>query len=45
VTLYAVDGMGHVWPVGARDTVDATSLVVHAAATAVLPAADGSGSA
>ena len=41
VTLYAVDGMGHVWPVGARDTVDATTLVVHAAATAVLPAATG----
>jgi polyhydroxybutyrate depolymerase len=39
VTLYAVAGMGHVWPVGARDTVDATALVVHAAATAVLPAA------
>jgi polyhydroxybutyrate depolymerase len=39
VTLYAVDGMGHVWPVGARDTVDATALVVHAAATALLPAA------
>jgi polyhydroxybutyrate depolymerase len=39
VTLYAVDGMGHVWPVGARDTIDATALVVHAAATAVLPAA------
>jgi polyhydroxybutyrate depolymerase len=42
VTLYAVEGMGHVWPVGARDTVDATALVVHAASTAVLPAATGS---
>jgi polyhydroxybutyrate depolymerase len=41
VTLYAIQGMGHVWPVGARDTVDATALVVHAAATAVLPAATG----
>jgi polyhydroxybutyrate depolymerase len=39
VALYAVDGMGHVWPIGDRDTVDATALVVHAAATAVLPAA------
>jgi poly(3-hydroxybutyrate) depolymerase len=39
VTLYAVDGMGHEWPVAARDTVDATALVVHAVATAVLPPA------
>jgi polyhydroxybutyrate depolymerase len=39
VTLYAVEGMGHVWPVASRDTIDATALVVHAASTAVLPAA------
>jgi hypothetical protein len=27
-----------VWPVGARDTVDATALALHVARTAVLPA-------
>jgi polyhydroxybutyrate depolymerase len=39
VTFYAVTGMGHVWPTAARNTIDATSLVVRAAATALLPAA------
>jgi polyhydroxybutyrate depolymerase len=38
VTFYAVTGMGHVWPTAAVHTIGATSLVVRAAATALLPA-------
>ena len=34
VVSYVVTGMGHVWPVGASDNLDATSVVVRAASTA-----------
>jgi polyhydroxybutyrate depolymerase len=53
VTFYEVDGMGHRWPLGpsptpgrpaGTDGVDATSLVVSAAATARSPAGSATGS-
>jgi polyhydroxybutyrate depolymerase len=34
VVSYIVTGMGHVWPVGESDNLDATSVVVRAASTA-----------
>jgi poly(3-hydroxybutyrate) depolymerase len=33
VVSYLVTGMGHVWPVGASDNLDATGVVVRAAST------------
>ncbi len=37
VVSYVVSGMGHIWPVGESDNLDATTVVVHAATTAVSP--------
>lgn len=37
VVSYIVSGMGHIWPVGESDNLDATTVVVHAATTAVSP--------
>jgi len=34
VVSYLVTGMGHVWPVGESDNLDATGVVVRAASTA-----------
>jgi polyhydroxybutyrate depolymerase len=39
VTFYAVNGMGHVWPDGGVNSLDATALVMHVATTAVRGAA------
>lgn len=37
VVSYVVNGMGHIWPVGQSDNLDATTVVVRAATTAVSP--------
>jgi poly(3-hydroxybutyrate) depolymerase len=39
VVSYVVSGMGHIWPVGQSDNLDATTVVVRAATTAVSPEA------